>query len=419
MGFFRRKETERPEPTPGARSFGHAAFDPADVEDARRGHPATTLEPFAQTRGWPHVGSQLVGRFVGTQPRWREYVFNACHGPLPSGRLGMLAHELLEVEAHHGSVEAGGGFYDVRVTTRTSAKAMAGLRTDEAPNEPFAGNAVWIPTTTAYACAQETVRLPRIQIGRTRAISFFGNRALDGLGLPGFRARRGDDAAMGAVVPAIGPWLATRGDPYLDLRVEYGNVALTVNGYRTDPTDLEHLTSIVDGVAAALATLLPAIEAPWEALGPAWSTDVRPAPGVPLPSPYLVPRYLELADRWGLHHEDPAHVSGLLPRCPIPGVPSGVLAGRLAEGGPLVRLVWTAQGDGTGAAVRPGVIVPARPGASTPTGGHLDPERGMYAEVVDGLACCWRQGRTVNSLDADELVRDARTSLAAAGLADL
>ena len=43
--------------------FNHAAASPEDVEDARRGCPATTLEPYASERGWDFRNQELAGHF--------------------------------------------------------------------------------------------------------------------------------------------------------------------------------------------------------------------------------------------------------------------------------------------------------------------------------------------------------------------
>jgi hypothetical protein len=400
------------------RRFGHAAFDPADVEDARRGRPAQGLESFAAWSGLERRHAEVAGAFLSTQPDWPDYVFDLCRGALPTGRLGMIAHELYEVPAHDGSISAGGAFYDVRVTTRGSLRELTGLGVREPKNEPFAANAVWIPTTTVHVRAPETNRLPLLRLTRSNGPALFGGGDLAAHGLPGFRAVRGTEDAerLATAVGAAGPWLRTRPDTYLELRVRYGLVALTVNGYRHDHTDLAHLLTTADGIAQALAVITPA---PWDRPlaepGPPVGS-VRFPPGIPLPHPLLVPQYAELARQWGLHQEDPAHLLGLLPRCPIPGIVSGVLAGTLPGTSTVGRLVWFEQGGRTSGSVRGGLILEAVPGAVTPLGGHLDPSSGVYVEVVDGVAFAWRQQRSFGVLEPEVLLASTLTALRTSGL---
>lgn len=375
-------------------SFGHAAFDPADVEDARRGHPAVTLEHFAAATGFTYRGSELLGSFLSTLPTWQEYVCNVCRGAMPSGRLAQVAHELLELEAKDGSVRAGGTFYDVRVTTHMSLREMASISVPAEKNEPFAANAVWVPTTTVHVRAPETARLPVFTITRSN-----------------------DRNVPAALADACRPWLATRPDAYVNLRVRYGVVALTVNGYRANNDDLHHLLQIADGIASALAGLMPAGSgAAFHSYGPAASTVALPA-GVPLPHPLMVPAYAQAAAELGMHNEDISYLMGMFPRCPIPGVPSGVLAGNLPGTAVAGRLVWFEQGGRTSGSVRGGVVVPAVPGATTPVGGVLDTSTAMYTEVVDGMAACWRQQRSVGRLESRPLLEAATATLRANGLA--
>lgn len=422
MGLFGRGKRERAaDGAPGGEErprFGHAAFDPADVEDARRGHPAITLQDVAPAFGFERVGSNvLLGAFQANLPKWAEYIFNVCRGVSPSGRSAAIQHELLELEAHNGSIREGGTFHDVRVTTHTSLRELWGLSQDAPPSEPFAGNAAWAPTTTAHVRAPETLRLPRLRIARANAIDALGGDGLGRLGLPGFRVRRGrdDEALLARIVDAVGPLISRRDDPHVDLRVQYGAVAVTVNGYRSDPDDLRDLLAVADGVAAALASLAgPASGEPFDALGPT-AGSVTPPVGVPLPHPVLVPKYAEVARSWGLHHEDASHLMRLFPECAIPGVPSGVLVGTPPGTGRFGRVVWFEPGGHWSGTLRPGLILPARAGATTPVGGLLDRQHAMYVEVAAGLACCWRQQRTQGELDADALLGDGMAAFIAAG----
>lgn len=83
-------------------SFGHAAFDPADIDDARRGHPAVSLQAFATANGLDYRNAEIFNGFLSTLPLWPEYTFNMCRGVFPGGRLGQVGHELLEMAGERG-----------------------------------------------------------------------------------------------------------------------------------------------------------------------------------------------------------------------------------------------------------------------------------------------------------------------------
>lgn len=427
MGLFKKLVGgDQPRSDQPGKPFGHAAFDPADIDDARRGYPAVSLEPFAGGAGLAYRRSDMLGAFVATLPSWPDYLFNVCAGAMPSGRYGMLAHELLELETRNGDIQEGGSFYDVRMPTRfhgtggTGGIQVLGVTVRTPTNEPFATSAVWLPTTTVHVRVPETNLLPLLRISKRAAFALQGTK-LDQYGVPGYRVRRGDDdqALIPPIAAAVGPFLNARPDAYVDLRVRYGLIALTVNGYRAAPQDLEHLIGCADGIATALVGITPApSKLPFANPGAPAGTIARPL-GIPLPHPVMVPLYAQAAAQLGMHNEDGAHLMMIHPRCPIPGIPSGVLSGQFPGRTTPCRLVWFEQGGRTSGSVRGGVLLPASPGASTPLGGVLVPETGMYVEVVDGIASFWRQQRSVGSPEPDQLLGLAAPVIQATGLADL
>lgn len=241
-------------------------------------------------------------------------------------------------------------------------------------------------------------------------------RAGDLRGIPRYGATR---APLQPVAGACRPFLTPRLDPYVAVQIRYGLVALTVNGCRMDNTDLHNLIVAADGIANSLSALTPpALATPFTTLGPAAGT-VKSAPGVPLPHPSYTPAYARRATELGMHNEDISHLLALLPRCPIPGIPSGVLVGNLTGTSAPCRLMWFEQGGYTSGSVRGGVIMPAVAGAKTPLGGVLNEQTGMYEEVVDGVVTCWRQQRSINALESDAIVAAATATLRASGLASL
>ena len=415
MGFFKRSVQQVKGDGPG---FGTAAFDPADVDDAHRGRPDVSLEGFAAATGLAFKGTEQAGAFVSTLPTWPDYIFNVCRGTLPAGRYGLVDHELYEVRAHNGSVAAAGQFHDLYVPPRVATMEVGGIE-QGSKNEPFWGNAAWLPSTSVHVRAPETNRLPVLRFVRSSSHGLHGDNGLDGYGAPGYRTL-GPDLSPDVLAPLAGAcasWLAGRVDAHTELRVRFGVVAVTVNGYRAEEADLRHLVLTGESIADALAALTPpaapvSFDAPGPPAGGSWA-----GPGFPEPFEAFLPQYADLASRWGMHQEDPAHLLALLPRCPIPGRPSGVLVGVPPGGAAPARVVWFEQGGRTVSSARGGVVVPAVPGATTPLGGVLHADTGIYTEVVDGVAFAWRKNRSFGELEADALLQSAVATLRSAGLA--
>ena len=411
---------ERTEPAAAQqdpRSFGHAAFDPADVEDARRGHPAVSLQPFATAMGLEYASPEIEPTFLCTLPPFPDYNFNVCRGEFPGGRLGRLGHELLELSASEGSIRGGGTFYDVRVTTRRSGRDMLNLGDRDPENVPFAGNAVWIPTTTVHLRTPEVNQLPVLKIGRTGE-TVFGGAKLDRFGMSGYHLQRGpkdDESVLAAVGSACAPVLASRRDAYVQLRVMCGIVALTVNGYRQSDADLRALVEAASQLAQNLSAIpRPAGQMPLGMAGPTAGSVAVPA-GVLMPQSDYVSAYARTAAELTMVNESAYHLAQRLPRCPIPGFASGVLFGAVPGLGTVGRLVWFEDGK-PGGTVRAGVIVSAAPGAVTPLGGLTHGRTGMQVEVVDGVAYCWKLERYVRKLEKLQLGPDAKAAFAATGV---
>lgn len=416
MGFFdrpvQRVKGERPR-------FGTAAFDPADVDDARRGRPEVSLEGFAAATGLTYKGTEQAGQFLATLPTWPDYLFNVCRGTLPAGRYGVVDHELYEVRAHNGSVAAAGEFHDLYVPPRVGNLEVGGIE-QGTKNEPFWGNAAWLPSTSVHVRAPETNRLPVLRFVRSSSHGLAGDNGLDGFGAPGYRTLGPDlpPETLAPLAAACAPWLAGRIDAHTEVRVRFGVVAVTVNGYRAEEADLRHLVLTGESIADALAALTPpAAAVSFETAGPAPGGSW--VPGFPEPYEAFLPQYAEVAARWGLHQEDPGHLLALLPRCPIPGRPSGVLLGVPPGCAAPARVVWFEQGGRTTGSARGGVLAPAAPGATTPLGGVLHAETGIYTEVVDRVAYAWRKQRSFRELGAEVLLESAVATLRSTGLATL
>lgn len=403
--------------------FNHAAFSAADVEDARRGHPITSLQQFAASAGLEYRDKEIAGAFLTTQPRWPDYTFNTCKGVLPRGRYGALAHQLEEVGLDQDGLRMSGSFYASKTVYRNTAGGFFGISGGEPQEDaPFAGNQAWLPSTAVHVRAPESARLPLLVVIDRSRVALWGNLDLADHGLPGFKAITNDNATeaiYAGLAKVCAPWLAGRRDDFARLRVCYGLVNITVNGYRSDPADLRHLLDAAEGIAEGIAGLMaPPSGAAFGTPGPTVGT-AGVLPGVARPGPQWSTAFAEAARVYGMHDEDPVHLMAMLPRNPMPGVPWGVLFGTLAATSAPCRVVWNSQGGRSEGSVRGGIIAPARPGASTPTGGVMHAPTAMYVEVVDGMAYCWNQQRSFGELQSQALLANGVTTLRATGVADL
>lgn len=379
----------------------HTAYAREDVEDAKRGAPAVSLESWAGERGLTFLGSALAGAFATVLPLWPDYLFNVCRGEVAPGRLGQLAHELDELPATNGKIDAGGTFYGTRLTTRHGLRSFIGLER-ERPNEPFAANAVWVPTTAVSVRVPEVTLLPRVRIRMSGWLDR-GGRDLAHVGLPGFRITDSgwiDDAVAETVGAAAGP-LGQIDAQYVSLTIDHGVFSMVRNGFVSDPAVLDHLmataAAIAEGLAAATLPLPESL--PW--------CD---------PQPHEAEAFDRAADETGMTRVDPLDFHRSHRRLPFPGRAHGLLHGTVPGTDAQGHLAFTDQAAHTGGTYRTVVLLPAAPGASTPVGGTVHAPTDQYVEVVDGLAVSWPRTRSVGRLDVVERTDAGVRALRESGL---
>ena len=240
-------------------SHSHTAYAPEDVEDARRGAPSVSLELWGASRGLAFPGPGLAGQLITVLPPFPEYQFNVCRGELVQGLFGPVAHELHEIEAHEGSIRAGGAFFGTRVVTRRGLKSMIGW-SDDRPDEPFAANAAWAPTTKVVVRVPEAALMPQVVIRNAERMRI-DHPDLGPHGMPGYRL-----ADNGWISPELQAWLGLACAPllsvdasYVSLRLDHGLLAVARNGFMHDPATLDHLVTtaatIAENFAAGLILL--------------------------------------------------------------------------------------------------------------------------------------------------------------------
>ena len=397
-------------------SHSHTAYSPEDVEDARRGAPSVSLEPWAASRGLAFPGPGLAGQLVTVLPRFPEYQFNVCRGELVPGRFGQVAHELHEIEAHEGSVRAGGAFFGTRVTTRRGFKSFIGW-SDDRPDEPFAANAAWAPTTKVVVRVPEAVLMPRVVIRNAERMRI-DHPDLAPHGMSGYRM-----AESGWISPEVQAWLALACAPltaisasYVSLTLDHGLLAVARNGFVSDPATLDHLVAVTAMIAENLAT---GVEAAPMFADPLPPPDPATWPGFLTPQPHEIEAFARLAEANAMVQEDAVALHRSFRLLPFPGVAKAVLRGPITGTRADGRVVIAAQGGRTSGTYRTAVLAPAAVGAATPVGGLLHQPTDTYVEVSDGVAAAWPRTRTPNGFDSEASIGRAVAALRDRGLADL
>lgn len=397
-------------------SHSHTAYAPEDVEDARRGAPSVSLELWGASRGLAFPGPGLAGQLITVLPPFPEYQFNVCRGELVQGRFGQVAHELHEIEAHEGSIRAGGAFFGTRVVTRRGLKSMIGW-SDDRPDEPFAANAAWAPTTKVVVRVPEAALMPQVVIRNAERMRI-DHPDLGPHGMPGYRL-----ADNGWISPELQAWLGLACAPllsvdasYVSLRLDHGLLAVARNGFMHDPATLDHLVTTAATIAenfAAGAEPSPAFATRLPAPDPvAW-------PGFLTPQPHEIEAFARLADANRMVQEDALAMHRTFRRLPFPGVAKGVLRGVVPGASADGRVVIAVQGGRTSGYYRTVVLVPAAQGATTPVGGILHQATDSYVEVSDGVAAAWPRTRTPNGFDSEASISRAVAAIRDRGLADL
>lgn len=387
-------------------SHNHTAFAPEDVEDARRGAPAAGLEGWATARGLEPLGSTFLTAFLTALPRFDDYVFNVCRGEVRPGRFGMVAHLLEELPATDGEIDGGGTFYGTRIVTKRNLGSFFGFEKAR-PDEPFAANAAWAPTTGVILRVPELALQPRITLEvESGFLNFGGGRDLGPAGVPGWRLHTTDwvsDELAAAVTAAVQP-LAGLGVSWGRVLLDHGILAVVRNGFVADPAVLDHLV----GTAGAIADTLAAT-APLPAGTPPWCQ----------PQEHEAAAFRQGAGQYGMALADPVELHRTHRHLPFPGRALGLLSGRLPGATADGMLAFTTQGALTTGSYRTVVLAAATPGASTPVGGTLHQPTDQYVEVADGLAVTWPRVRAVGKLESAEKSAAGVTTLRDLGLAAL
>ena len=379
-------------------THGFAAFDPADVDDARRGRPDADLAAYAEERGlefFPEA-SGFAG-FGQAMPRVKEHGFNLMRGVLPGGEYGVLFHEAWQIEStgegssrrllvpgpYYGAVHKGRGSANLLSFIPVIGEVLGRSSVEtETQIVPSTVAALHLPEATGVA--------PAFWIRSEERAGKHAGEKLDGVGLPGFKLHSDEKPgeppvteelraliADGQTAEVIRSW---QGAGFFEIRFAYGTLVLRCNGYLPDPDRLARdAVAVRRHLAEALAPL-NAPRAPEDELGPPREIDIS----IP-PEPQWQNGFNEFAERHGLVFEDTLEFHRAFPRMPHPGQAVAVMRGQGR------RVVYYSQHYvGERQQVVGGLLARAATGAeNTPPGGVRLPEQKLVYEVRDGLALVW------------------------------
>lgn len=309
-----------------------------------------------------HAASRSPARcgsaFAGILPEYAEYIFNVSRGVLPGGGVGLVQHELQEVEVHNSrGIMWGGAFYETRYTAKGRGFWNTVLPIEifdkQPPREPFAASALWAPVTAAVVRVPEAALLPRFLVRRKERMTS-GSPTLDDFGAPGYRvdAPAGTPAIRAAMFGGdVAEVLRTLPYPHVEVRYSHGGLALRRNGFVMDDERLDDLARAAGRIGRALAQAAAPLRRPQ----PFTAVLSPPGDGPPADVPWFEwpfypgpEMYAQAATELGLAQEDPVEFHRAYPTQPVPGVANAVLRGPLPRwDGIDGRLVFTVHGHGT------------------------------------------------------------------------
>lgn len=214
---------------------GRAALKRADLADAKRRRPESDLSAYAAARGLTVLGEASVAALAAAMPNRPDRQFNVLHGPLAPGHDSVLFHHLygwpvdLNGDARnatfYGSVWNPGvpkGWWKPDLAWVPYIGALS--TTKERSDIEYA---VGVPCTTVAVALPETAGTPR------SVAEHHGDTPLH--------------AARSTVLQAFG------GRPFCRVELAGGVLSVTVDGFISEPAELDQLRTSVATAAAGLA----------------------------------------------------------------------------------------------------------------------------------------------------------------------
>lgn len=383
-------------PPVAARMAGRASLAPGDRADAKRGHPAIDLTPYAASRGLQYVGSANPSGYFAALPLEPELQFNVVRGAV--GERDCCLWHWRYAWPLDGDDEPVGNhsFWFVKIAPPMSRLLDAPRRfisSTEADNM-FIG----VPCTGSAALVPEAALLPRFWI-TNKSLGWWPSKAetkLKQYGLPGLTLMSEAALPEGFVERLVtGPLAAVlaagAGLPLFELEYRFGTLRLLRSSYVSTVPDLDQMLLWARDAGDALAAACRPFARPQAVADPL----PAPAPGDPA-APWVPPTLQaaigSLAAAYGLTAEDPRAYAAALPTNPVPGTAFAVLRGALPGLPPTARLALHTEAPvAERNSGRTALLLPAGDAAPTPPGGvpvdsPTDPMR--YA-VRDGVFAVW------------------------------
>jgi hypothetical protein len=341
------------------RIYGRAALARADVDDAKRGHPAIDLERFAVARGLQYLGHKNASGYFAALPLEEPLQHNVVRGAL-GDRDVCFWHWRYAWPVDDDGGLGSRGFHGVRINPPLKRLFSAPRRflSSNEDDHYFVG----VPCSAAATLVPEAALLPDFTLGpdlMTRAD--VPAAVLDSL--------RGGPVAE--VLRAGGAR-----HPLFELRCRFGTLSLRRNGYASE-AEAEELLEAVRVAGDALAGACAPLHDPRP------FSEPLPEGGQPSPLQELV----ETAARErGLVPEDPRAYHRAFPRNPVPGTAFAVLRGDGMRIALHTELPVARVNSG-----RTALLLPAGRAAPTPAGGVPVAHEGdsMRFAVRDGIFAVW------------------------------
>src|SRR5436190_917611 len=253
---------------------GHGAFAKDDVEDAERRRPDIDLSAYAAGRCLDLLESRNAAGFFAALPLDPQLQFNVLRGTIPGGEHGILFHHVLPfpLSADGRLLNAGTvhGFSFTPAIERPRLRDalnmipvvgdvidLASSERNRGGDDPLAG-CIGIPCTVAAVLVPEAALVELTIDNRPKpAVVAHHREKLADRGLDDWTllAPHEPDAAvvdrlLSATTRDVLHALGAR--PYAKLELRYGTLLVRVNGYLSDPAELDALAQAACRIAAEL-----------------------------------------------------------------------------------------------------------------------------------------------------------------------
>ncbi|MGY1773883.1 hypothetical protein [Blastococcus sp. SYSU D00813] len=382
-------------PPVAARMAGRASFVPGDRHDAKRGHPAVDLTPYAASRGLQYVGSANASGYLAALPLEPELQFNVVRGAV-GDRDCCLWHWRYAWPLGADDEPAGNhSFWFVKIAPPMSRLWNAPRRfvNHTEADDLFIG----LPCTGSAALVPEAAVLPSFRI-TNRSLGLWPSKAetkLEPYGLPGLTLLGGSGLPEGFAERLVtGPLAAVlragAGLPFFELEYRFGTLRLLRSSYVSTVPELDQMLLWAREAGDALAAACRPFHRPQAVAEP------LPAPAADASAPWVPPTLQaaigHLGAAYGLAAEDPRAYAAALPTNPVPGTAFAVLRGALPGLPPTARLALHTEAPvAERNSGRTALLLPAGEAAPTPPGGVAvdSPTDPMRYAVRDGVFAVW------------------------------